>query len=62
MHDTVSHEPVEVSAEDVGQEIKDVPKLEFAKVDPFDEVPEPVHQGKGALFSPTTSSKMDDDL
>ena len=31
MHDTVSHEPVEVSAEDVGQEIKDVPKLEFAK-------------------------------
>ena len=62
MHDTVSHEPVEVSAEDVGQEIKDVPKLEFTKVDPFDEVPEPVHQGKGALFSPTTSTKMDGDL
>ncbi len=62
MHDTVSHEPVEVSAEDVGEEIKDVPKLEFTKTDPFDEVPEPVHQGKGALFSPNTSTKMDGDL
>ena len=62
MHDTVSHNPVEVSAEDVGDEIKNVPKLEFAKTDPFDEVPEPVHQGKGALFSPSTSPKMDDDL
>ena len=62
MHDTVSHEPVEVSAEDVGKEIKNVPKLEFTKTDPFAEVPEPVHQGKGALFSPSTSAKMDDDL
>ncbi len=62
MNDTVSHEPVEVSVEDVGEEIKNVPKLEFAKTDPFDEVPEPVHQGKGALFSPSTSPKMDDDL
>ena len=62
MHDTVSHEPVEVSAEDVGDEIKNVPKLDFSKTDPFDEVPEPVHQGKGALFSPSTSPKMDDDL
>lgn len=62
MHDTVSHNPVEVSAEDVGEEIKNVPKLEFAKTDPFDEVPEPVHKGKGALFSPSTSPKMDDDL
>lgn len=62
MHDTVSHEPVEISAEDVGEEIKNVPKLEFTKTDPFDEVPEPVHQGKGTLFSPSTSPKMDDDL
>ena len=62
MHDTVSHEPVEVSADDVGEEIKNVPKLEFTKTDPFAEVPEPVHQGKGALFSPSTSPKMDDDL
>lgn len=62
MHDTVSHKPVEVSAEDVGEEIKNVPKLEFTKTDPFDEVPEPVHQGKGALFSPSASTKVDDDL
>ena len=62
MHDTVSHEPEEVSAEDVGEEIKDVPKLEFTKIDPFDEVPEPVHQGKGTLFSPSTSTKIDGDL
>ena len=62
MHDTVSHEHVEVTAEDVGEEIKDAPKLDFSKIDPFDEVSEPVHQGKGALFSPSTSVKLDDDL
>lgn len=62
MHDTVSHAPVDVTAEDVGEKIKDVPKLEFKKVDPFAEVPEPVHQGKGAVFSPATPSKVDDDL
>ena len=62
MHETVSHEPLEVSAEDVGKVIKDVPKLDFSKTDPINEVPEPVHQGKGALFSPSTPSKVDDDL
>ena len=62
MHETVSHEPMEVEAEDVGKEIKDVPKLDFSKTDPFAEVPEPVHQGKGAVFSPSTPSKVDDDL
>jgi len=62
MHDTVSHKPEEVSAEDVGDAIKDVPKLEFSKSDPFDEVPEPVHQGKGAVFSPSTPSQVDGDL
>jgi len=62
MHDTVSHEPEEVSAEDVGEEIKNVPKLDFSKTDPFEEVPEPVHQGKGAVFSPSTPAKVDDDL
>ena len=62
MHDTVSHKPVEVSAQDVGDEIKDVPKLDFSKTDPFDEVPEPVHQGKGTVFSPATPTKVDDDL
>ena len=62
LHETVSYESIDVSAEDVGEEIKDVPKLDFSKRDPFDEVPEPVHQGKGAVFSPNTPSKMDDDL
>ncbi len=62
LHDTVNHEPVEVHADDVGEEIKNVPKLEFSKTDPFDEVPEPIHQGKGAVFSPSTPSKVDDDL
>ena len=62
LHDTVDHEPVEINADDVGEEIKNVPKLEFAKTDPFDEVPEPVHQGKGAVFSPSQPSKVDDDL
>ena len=62
MHETVSHEPMEVEAEDIGKEIKDVPKLDFSKTDPFDEVPEPVHQGKGTVFSPSTPTKVDDDL
>lgn len=62
LHDTVDHEPVEIEADDVGEEIKNVPKLDFAKTDPFDEVPEPVHQGKGAVFSPSQPSKVDDDL
>ena len=62
LHETVSHEPIEIHADDVGKEIKDVPKLEFSKTDPFDEVPEPVHQGKGTVFSPSTPSKVDDDL
>lgn len=62
MHETVSHEPMEVKAEDVGKEIKNVPKLDFSKSDPFDEVPDPVHQGKGALFSPSAPTRLDDDL
>ena len=62
LHDTVDHEPVEIHADDVGEEIKNVPKLEFTKTDPFDEVPEPVHQGKGTVFSPSQPSKVDDDL
>jgi len=62
LHDTVDHEPVEIHADEVGEEIKNVPKLEFTKTDPFDEVSEPVHQGKGAVFSPSQPSKVDDDL
>ena len=62
LHDTVDHEPVDIHADDVGDEIKNVPKLDFTKTDPFDEVPEPVHQGKGTVFSPSQPSKVDDDL
>ena len=62
LHETVSHEPEEVSVDDVGEKIKDVTKLDFTKRDPFDEVTEPVHQGKGVVFSPSTPSKMDEDL
>ncbi|MAS63484.1 MAG: hypothetical protein CMA34_07555 [Euryarchaeota archaeon] len=62
LHDTVNHEPVEIHADEIGEEIKNVPKLDFSKTDPFDEIPEPVHQGKGAVFSPSTPSKVDDDL
>ena len=62
LHDTVDHEPVDIHADDVGEEIKNVPKLDFTKTDPFDEVPEPVHQGKGTVFSPSQPSKVDDDL
>lgn len=62
LHDTVAHKPDEVTVEDVGNAISNVEKLDFSKEDPFAEVSEPVHQGKGALFSPSTPSKLDDDL
>ena len=62
LQDTVSHKPDEITVEDMGDVISNVEKLDFSKEDPFAEVAEPVHQGKGALFSPSTPSKLDDDL
>ena len=62
LHNTVAHEPVDVSADDVGEAIEGVEKIEFTKEDPFAQVPEPVHQGRGTVFSPSTPSVMDDDL
>lgn len=62
LHNTVAHEPAEVDIADVGDVIDGVTKLDFSKVDPFDEVSEPVHQGKGAVFSPSAPAKLDDDL
>ena len=59
---TVSHKPVEVTVEDVGEAISNVEKLDFSKEDPFAAVPEPVPQGKGAVFSPSAPAKIDDDL
>ena len=62
LHNTVAHEPVDVSADDVGEAIEGVEKIEFTKEDPFAQIPEPVHQGRGAVFSPSSPSVMDDDL
>ena len=59
---TVSHEPDAVTVEDVGEAISNVEKLDFSKEDPFAEVPDPVPQGKGAVFSPSAPAKLDDDL
>ena len=61
LNETVSHEPVEVSAEEIGEPIKDYEKIDFSNIDPLSEVPEPVHRGKGAVFSPD-SPEMDGDL
>ena len=62
LHSTVSHEPEEITADDIGEAIENVEKIDFSKVDPFAEVKEPVHRGKGTVFSPSTPSKLDDDL
>lgn len=62
LHNTVAHEPEDVTADDVGEAIQGVEKIEFTKEDPFAQIPEPVHQGKGAVFSPSTPSAMDEDL
>ena len=62
LHNTVAHEPLDVTADDMGEAIQGVEKIEFAKEDPFAQIPEPVHQGRGAVFSPSTPSAMDDDL
>ena len=57
LHDTVDHEPVEIHADDVGEEIKNVTKLEFTKTDPFDEVPEPV-PGKKQYFHQVNLARL----
>mgnify|MGYP001346473491 CR=1 FL=1 len=62
LHNTVAHEPVEVTAEDIGDAIPGAEKLDFSKEDPFDQIPEPVHQGKGAVYSPSSPTGMDEDL
>ena len=58
---TKVHKAEEITEEDLGKPIvKDVPRLEFGN-DPLAEVVEPVHSGKGSVYSPS-SPKMDDDL
>tara|TARA_B100000767_G_scaffold274537_1_gene307855 strand:+ start:1207 stop:2328 length:1122 start_codon:yes stop_codon:yes gene_type:complete len=62
LYTTVSHQPDDTSVEDVGEPISNVEKLDFSNDNPLANVPEPVPQGKGTVFSPSTPSKMDDDL
>ena len=62
LHETIAHKPVEIEPEDIGEPIKGVEKLDFSNVDPFAEVKEPVHKGRGTVFSPTTPIGLDVDL
>ena len=61
LHTTVIHQVEDVSIEDVGEAPKDYSKIDLTGHDPLAEVAEPVHSGRGAVFSPQ-SPKMDDDL
>ncbi|MDP6869838.1 MAG: hypothetical protein QGI21_03600 [Candidatus Poseidoniaceae archaeon] len=61
MNEVVSYEEQKITAEDIGKAPNKVDKIDFSGFDPLSEVDEPVHQGKGNLFSPS-SPKMDDDL
>ncbi len=61
LNETVSHEEEEISADEVGEPIKDYDKIDFSGIDPLADVPEPVHRGKGNVFSPNTP-EMDGDL
>jgi hypothetical protein len=61
LHTTVIHQVEDVSIEDVGDAPKEYSKIDLTGHDPLSEVAEPVHSGRGAVFSPQ-SPKMDDDL
>ncbi len=52
-------EPVELTAADAPKEYI---AFELGEVDPLAEVAEPVHTGKGGLYSPTVATPNDDDL
>ena len=59
--ETKTHEHVEITEDDIGpMPTHEVPRMEFNN-DPLAEVAEPVHTGKGSVYSPS-NSKMDDDL
>lgn len=59
---TVSHKADEITVDDVGGAIPNVEKIDFPDRNPLDTVPAPVPQGRGTVFSPSTPTKMDDDL
>jgi len=61
MNDVVSHQVQEVSIEDIGKAPKDVEKIDFSGYDPLSDVKDPIPNGRGNLFSPSTP-KIDDDL
>ena len=56
----------EEEEEEVELTVEDAPKeyiaFELGDVDPLEEVAEPVHTGKGGLYSPTVETPKDDDL
>jgi hypothetical protein len=62
LFNTVSHKPDETSVYDIGGAISNVEKIDFPNTNPLDVVPEPVPQGRGTVFTPSTPTKMDDDL
>ncbi len=62
LFNTVSHKPDETSVDDIGGAISNVEKIDFPNTNPLDVVPEPVPQGRGTVFTPSTPTKMDDDL
>lgn len=63
---TLSETVASIEEEEVELHPSDAPDnavmFEIEKVDPFDEVAEPVHTGKGGLYSASTPSANDDDL
>lgn len=63
---TLSQTVVAEEEEDVELTAADAPKeyiaFELDQVDPLAEVAEPVHTGKGGLYSPTVATPNDDDL
>jgi hypothetical protein len=54
-----AEEEVELTSADAPKEYIE---FELASVNPLDEVAEPVHTGKGGLYSPTVTTPNDDDL
>ena len=52
-------EEVELTAEDAPKEYAE---FDLGNVNPMDEVAEPIHTGKGGLYSPTVETPKDEDL
>jgi hypothetical protein len=63
---TLSSTVASQEPEDVELTVEDAPKkyieFELSNADPLDEVADPVHTGRGGLYSPAVSTPTDDDL